>query len=56
MDNEQLIEKLAKTTLLINGIIEIINLPGVEYTDGDCLDMIWHLLEKNGYTVRKEKV
>lgn len=36
---------------LIEQIIKIMNLPGEEYTDGECLEEIAELLEDNGYKV-----
>jgi hypothetical protein len=36
---------------LIEEIIKIMNLPGEEYTDGECLEEIAELLEANGHKV-----
>jgi hypothetical protein len=36
---------------LIEQIIKIMNLPGEEYTDGECLEKIKELLEANGYNL-----
>jgi len=36
---------------LIKEIIRIINIPGEEGTDGECLDYIINLLEENGWDV-----
>lgn len=56
MNNDELIDKVAKLTLIIHGIAEIVTLPGEEYSDGECLDLIWHLLERNGYELTRERV
>lgn len=56
MNDDELIDKIARLTLIIHGIAEIITLPGEEYSDGECLDLIWHLLERNGYELAKERV
>lgn len=34
---------------IITEIIKILNLPGEEKTDGECLDMVVKLLEENGH-------
>lgn len=35
-------------------IMEIVSLPGELYSDGDCLDMIIHVLEEIGLPVNEE--
>ena len=37
--------------ILIHEIIRILNLPGEENTDGECLDQVAELLESRGYKV-----
>jgi hypothetical protein len=40
---------------LIEEIINILNLPGEQYTDGECLDLIAELLTENGFEVFEEQ-
>jgi len=35
-------------------IMEIVSMPGEIYSDGDCLDMIIHVLEEVGLPVKQE--
>lgn len=35
-------------------IMEIISMPGEIYSDGDCLDMIIHVLEEVGLPIQEE--
>jgi hypothetical protein len=42
-------DSVVKAGFIINEIIRIIELPGEDYTDGECLDLMIQLLEKNGY-------
>jgi len=41
--------------ILIHEIIRILNLPGEDYTDGECLGQVADLLEERGYKVWSHK-
>ena len=49
MNNNIPTDPVVKAGFIINEIVRIIELPGEEYTDGECLDLMIQLLEKNGY-------
>ena len=36
---------------LINNMIELLRLPGEDYSDGECLDLVAELLTANGFVV-----
>lgn len=49
MDNQIPSDPQVKAGFIMNEIVKIIELPGEHYTDGECLDLIIELLEKNGF-------
>ena len=49
MDNQIPNDPQVKAGFIINEIVRIIELPGEDYSDGECLDLMIQLLEKHGY-------
>ena len=49
MDNQIPNDPQVKAGFIINEIVRIIELPGEDYSDGECLDLMIQLLEKCGY-------
>jgi len=41
-------------SMALREIMEIISMPGEIYSDGDCLDMIIHVLEEVGLPIKEE--
>ena len=49
MTNNIPTDPLVKAGYIINEIVRIIELPGEDYSDGECLDLMIQLLERCGY-------
>lgn len=49
MSNDIPNDPVVKAGFIINEIVRIIELPGEDYSDGECLDLMINLLENNGY-------
>ena len=49
MTNNIPTDPIVKAGFIINEIVRIIELPGEDYSDGECLDLMIELLQKNGY-------
>ena len=49
MSNNIPTDPVVKAGFIINEIVRIIELPGEDYSDGECLDLMIELLEKNDY-------
>lgn len=49
MNNNIPTDPVVKAGFIINEIVRIIELPGEDYSDGECLDLMIELLENNGY-------